>query len=49
MKKLKVFWNNLLKVLPHLWGVLWVSIITVVSTTVLALTIKWLLQVLEVI
>ena len=49
MKKLQAFWNGLLKALPHFWGVLWISIITVASTAVLAVTIKWLLQVLEVI
>lgn len=44
MKKLKAFWDGLLRALPHLWAMLWISIITVGSVTLLIVTIKWLLQ-----
>ena len=45
MIKLKLFWHELLKILPTLWGVIWVLTVTVGSLTLLIVTLKWLFTV----
>lgn len=45
MKKLKEFFN---KIIPPLWGVCWVIIITVGSVGLVVILFKWLLNLLGV-
>lgn len=42
MTKLKQFWDNLMEILPILWGVLWALIITFGSVALLWQIIRWL-------
>lgn len=45
MKKL---WNKLCEVVPILWGILWLVIITVGSVSLLIFVINWFLDLLGV-
>jgi hypothetical protein len=49
MNWLNKFNDKLYKLLPHLWGYLWLMIITTASVTTLVACVKWLLRTLELI
>ena len=38
------FWDKMCEVLPYVWGLLWIGVITFGSSALLVLAIKWLLD-----
>lgn len=49
MKKIKTFWEGLLKNLPIIWGIMWLITFTLGSLALLITSGKWLLEVLGVV
>lgn len=41
---MKKIWDWLCKVLPVVWGILWMSVITVMSLALLIAAFQWLLS-----
>lgn len=46
MKWLSKISDGMFKVLPHLWGFLWIAIITVASLSVFLTVVNWLFRIL---
>lgn len=49
MKKVKITWDALLRVLPTIWGMIWMFTITLGSLALAIQSVKWLLSALGVI